>query len=60
MVGGLNVHRLVADVASEMANELFEVYARENAIYKRLSRQWRDQREAGAAVLCQPRDAEAL
>lgn len=36
MVGGLNVHRLVAEVACEMANELFEVYARENAIYKRL------------------------
>jgi hypothetical protein len=37
MVGGLNVHRLVADVACEMANELFEVYARENAIYKRIT-----------------------
>jgi hypothetical protein len=36
MVGGLNVHRLVAEVAGEMANELFEAYARENAIYKRL------------------------
>ena len=34
--GGLNAHRLVAEQAVEMANELFEVYAMENAIYRRL------------------------
>lgn len=34
--GGLNAHRLVAETAVEMANELFEVYAMENAIYRKL------------------------
>lgn len=34
--GGLNAHFLVAKTAVEMANELFEVYALENAIYRRL------------------------
>jgi hypothetical protein len=34
--GGLNAHRLVAETAVEMANELFEVYAVENAVYRRL------------------------
>jgi hypothetical protein len=34
--GGLNAHRLVAETAIGMANELFEVYAMENAIYRRL------------------------
>jgi hypothetical protein len=34
--GGLNAHKLVAETAVEMANELFEVYAMENAIYQRL------------------------
>lgn len=33
---GLNAHRLVAEQAIEMANELFEVYARENTIYRAL------------------------
>jgi len=32
--GGLNAHRLVAETAVEMANELFEVYASEDAIYR--------------------------
>ena len=32
--GGLNAHRLVAEVAVEIANELFEVYARDNGIYR--------------------------
>ncbi len=36
LCGGLNVHRLVAKTAIEMAEEMFEDYARENAIYKRL------------------------
>lgn len=36
LCGGLNVHRLVAKTAIEMAEEMFEVYARENNIYKRL------------------------
>lgn len=36
LCGGLNVHRLVAKTAIEMAQELFEVYAAENNIYKRL------------------------
>jgi hypothetical protein len=34
--GGLNAHRLVAETAVEMANELFEAYALENAIYRKL------------------------
>lgn len=34
--GGLNAHKLVAETAIEMANELFEVYAVENAIYRAL------------------------
>jgi hypothetical protein len=38
--GGLNAHRLVAETAVEMANEMFEDYARDNAIY-------RGMREAG-------------
>ena len=33
---GLNAHRLVASVAIEMAQELFEVYARDNAVYRKL------------------------
>lgn len=33
---GLNADRLVAQTAIEMAHELFEVYARENAIYHAL------------------------
>lgn len=33
---GLNAHIMVAEVAIGMANELFEMYARDNAIYKRL------------------------
>jgi hypothetical protein len=33
---GLNAHRLVAEVAVEMAHELFEVYAADNAIYHAL------------------------
>jgi hypothetical protein len=33
---GLNAHRLVAEQAIEMAQELFEVYARENSIYRAL------------------------
>jgi hypothetical protein len=31
---GLNAHRLVAETAVEMANELFEVYAADNGIYR--------------------------
>ena len=38
--GGLNAHRLVAETAVDIANELFEEYARVNAIY-------RGMREAG-------------
>jgi hypothetical protein len=37
--GGLNAHRLVAETAIEMANEAFELYARENGIYKALRAQ---------------------
>ena len=33
---GLNAHRLVAEQAVEMANEMFEVYARHNAMYHKL------------------------
>ena len=33
---GLNAHRMVASVAIEMAQELFEVYARDNAVYRKL------------------------
>jgi hypothetical protein len=33
---GLNAHRLVAEQAIEMANELFEAYARNNAMYHKL------------------------
>jgi hypothetical protein len=33
---GLNAHRLVAETAVEMANELFEVYARDNATFHAL------------------------
>lgn len=33
---GLNAHRLVAQTAIEMAQELFEVYAQENAVYAAL------------------------
>lgn len=33
---GLNVHRLVATVAIAMGEELFEIYARDNATYKAL------------------------
>lgn len=32
--GGLNAHKLVAEVAIEMANELFDVYAKENDVYR--------------------------
>lgn len=32
----LNAHKLVAKTAMEMANELFEVYAGENKVYKAL------------------------
>jgi hypothetical protein len=35
---GMNAHRLVAATAVEMAQELFEVYARENDIYRSLIR----------------------
>ena len=48
--GGLNAHRLVAETAVEMANELFEVYARENTIY-------RGMKEAGATSEKQARKA---
>lgn len=34
--GGLNAHKLVAEQAVEMAQELFEVYARHNAMYHKL------------------------
>ena len=34
--GGLNAHRMVANVAVEMANELFEVYMRENEVYGKM------------------------
>ncbi|HVX57593.1 MAG TPA: hypothetical protein VHA37_07735, partial [Candidatus Saccharimonadales bacterium] len=33
---GLNAHKMVANVAIEMANEMFEVYALENAFYRKL------------------------
>ena len=33
---GLNAHRLVAAVAIEMAQELFEVYVRDNGVYRKL------------------------
>jgi len=33
---GLNAHRLVAEQAVAMAQELFEVYAQENSIYRAL------------------------
>jgi hypothetical protein len=33
---GLNAHRLVAETAVDMAQELFEVYARENEFYRAL------------------------
>lgn len=33
---GLNAHRLIAETAVEMANEFFEVYARQNDIYRKL------------------------
>jgi hypothetical protein len=33
---GLNAHRLVAEVAVEMAHELFEIYASDNTIYRAL------------------------
>lgn len=36
---GLNAHRLIAETAIEMANELFEIYARDNAVYKALRAQ---------------------
>lgn len=36
LTGGLNAHRLIAETALEMANELFEVYAHENDVYKKL------------------------
>lgn len=32
----LNAHRLVVKTAKEMANELFEAYARDNATYRKL------------------------
>lgn len=35
--GGLNAHKMVANVAVEIANELFEVYMQENAVYKRMT-----------------------
>ena len=34
--GGLNAHHMVAETAVAMANELFEVYARDNAVYHKL------------------------
>jgi hypothetical protein len=34
--GGLNAHRLVAEIAIEMANEYFEVYALENEWYRKM------------------------
>ena len=36
LTGGLNAHRLIAETALEMANELFEVYAHENDVYRKL------------------------
>jgi hypothetical protein len=36
MCSGLNVHIMVAQVAQEMAQELFEIYARDNAVYRKL------------------------
>lgn len=33
---GLNAHRLVAETAIEMAQELFEVYAQENDFYRKM------------------------
>src|SRR5271170_3549696 len=33
---GLNAHRMVATLACEMAEGLFEVYALENAVYRKL------------------------
>ena len=34
---GLNAHRAVAEVAIELAHEWFEVYAHENAFYKKMT-----------------------
>lgn len=39
--GGLNAHHMVAETAVGMANELFEVYAMENDIYRGLRAQGR-------------------
>lgn len=36
---GLNAHRLVAEAAIEMANEAFELYAKDNGTYKALRAQ---------------------
>ena len=33
---GLNAHKMVASVAIEMAEDLFEVYARDNAMYRKM------------------------
>jgi hypothetical protein len=33
---GLNAHRLIAETAVEMAQELFEVYAHENDFYRKM------------------------
>lgn len=33
---GMNAHCMVAEVAVEMANELFEVYMQENTIYRKM------------------------
>jgi hypothetical protein len=35
-VAGLNAHHLIAATAMEMANELFEVYAAENDVYRKM------------------------
>lgn len=35
-IGGLNAHVMVAQMAQEMAQELFEVYASDNEIYRNL------------------------
>jgi hypothetical protein len=34
--GGLNAHRLVVETAQDMAQEYFEIYARDNNVYRKL------------------------
>jgi len=34
---GLNAHKLVAEVAIQIANEMWEVYARDNLVYKAMT-----------------------